>query len=153
MCIACDEILSFLLELNEREPLTGNKSTTPIKLVHLSYPQLFFLRPFQLLLCWGYLYELYGESTHRKQGGFSRASVVTYAIRSLTTLGHLFCRFENSCKEMEALMVTKLTVSFWIKYRVRELIMNEIRLYKDALYKIGAKKAMASSDKRLDRLL
>lgn len=50
-CVGCGELFPFVVDPNGIALLTGNRTNTPIRLVHLSHFQLFPLHPFVFLIC------------------------------------------------------------------------------------------------------
>lgn len=106
-CIASDELLPFVAKLNARVLLNANKSSRPIGLIHLSYPQVHRFRPVQILICvvriW---YALNGTTIYQKPGGLSTSSFETYAILAIITLGDLICTVDHRCRGMKDLVAT-----------------------------------------------
>lgn len=80
-------------------------------------------------------------------------SFEAYAIRSLTALTEFHRTVDHRCRDMEALMATELTISIGVKQNVRELLMNQLRLYTEPSFKVRAGRATESNNNSMDRLL
>lgn len=130
LCLSCGYLLPLLDSLNRRKPLSRDRKTTKLALIHLCHSQSQPLRPMELVLC---VEDCWMESNakvlSRCRYDFARASFYSYVVKTMKNVNEIHKTVVHRSRDFTALLDTKWKAILDLSHDGRDLVMKQFHIF------------------------